>query len=294
MEAEILSTGIIDNDVLAFVTKWKSVVLELLNASHHVNFATYITIFTNFLPHGDVYSDIVSRARFHINHPYAYPDQPIDYNLFLYFADEVLQASQDNDRRVLQNKNAHAKNNNQRNGNSKGNNRSNGKDGGGTINSGLGTKDGGGTNSKDGNGSNHSSINSKMNVAHVAAPVPVPETRVVTSVPVVTTASSSSSSNDISRSAYNVQNSLKPLAASANLLDDLFTSDPITFASIISHGSTLLDSACTYHIIKDRAHFHSYNLEGALSVTTANSGSLKTLASGTPMVTILSLRFDTA
>ncbi|KAJ3837158.1 hypothetical protein F5878DRAFT_662346 [Lentinula raphanica] len=97
MEAEILSTGINDNDVLTFVTKWKSVVLELLNAGHVINFVTYITIFTNFLPRGDVYTDIISRARHHINHPYTYPDLPIDYNLFLYFADEVIRASQDND-----------------------------------------------------------------------------------------------------------------------------------------------------------------------------------------------------
>ncbi|KAJ3964077.1 hypothetical protein EV361DRAFT_981170 [Lentinula raphanica] len=92
MEAELFTTGINDNDVLTFVTKWKSTVLDLLNAGHFVNFTTYITIFTNFLPRGDVYSDIVSRARNHINYPHTHPNDPINYNFFLTLADEVLCA----------------------------------------------------------------------------------------------------------------------------------------------------------------------------------------------------------
>jgi len=50
-------------------------------------------------------------------------------------------------------------------------------------------------------------------------------------------------------------------------------------SSKITHNS-VLDSACTQHIIRDRSLFWSYDPAGAKSVGTANCGTLETLAAG--------------
>ena len=47
-----------------------------------------------------------------------------------------------------------------------------------------------------------------------------------------------------------------------------------------SRVNMLLDSGCSHHLIKNRSLFSTYDVSGATSVTTANCGSLNTLASG--------------
>ena len=58
---------------------------------------------------------------------------------------------------------------------------------------------------------------------------------------------------------------------------------PITPAYLVSSKITqnsVLDSACTQHIIHDRSLFWSYNPAGTKSVRTANCGTFETLAAG--------------
>lgn len=52
--------------------------------------------------------------------------------------------------------------------------------------------------------------------------------------------------------------------------------------SLVTQGryNSALDSACTNHIFRDRHLFHTYNIDGALPVKTANCGFLTTLAIG--------------
>ena len=58
-------------------------------------------------------------------------------------------------------------------------------------------------------------------------------------------------------------------------------------ASALPYNS-LLDSGCTHHIIRDHALFWDYNTTQAISVQTANCGSLSTLACGTVRFHVMS------
>jgi hypothetical protein len=51
--------------------------------------------------------------------------------------------------------------------------------------------------------------------------------------------------------------------------------------------NSALDSACTNHIFRDRTVFHTYNVDGAVSVKTANCGLLTTLAIGDVKIKLL-------
>ena len=59
------------------------------------------------------------------------------------------------------------------------------------------------------------------------------------------------------------------------------SADPLLALSSISQGyNAALDSACTNHIFRDRNVFHTYNVNGAVPVKTANCGILHTLGIG--------------
>jgi hypothetical protein len=51
-------------------------------------------------------------------------------------------------------------------------------------------------------------------------------------------------------------------------------------SSLSQSYNSVLDSACTNHIFRDRTVFHTYNADGAVPVKTANCGLLTTLAIG--------------
>ena len=51
---------------------------------------------------------------------------------------------------------------------------------------------------------------------------------------------------------------------------------PFAFNSITQTHNSALDSACTNHIFQDRDLFHTYNVDGAVPVKTANCGFLTT------------------
>jgi hypothetical protein len=55
---------------------------------------------------------------------------------------------------------------------------------------------------------------------------------------------------------------------------------PLVLSSISQGYNSALDSACTNHIFQDRHLFHTYNVDGATPVKTANCGFLTTLAIG--------------
>ena len=58
-----------------------------------------------------------------------------------------------------------------------------------------------------------------------------------------------------------------------------FDFDSAAFIALGNVYNTILDSGCTHHIIRDRARFRNY-AECALSVGTANCGSLDALGTG--------------
>ena len=58
------------------------------------------------------------------------------------------------------------------------------------------------------------------------------------------------------------------------------TGDPTLLAEVQSLFQALLDSACTYHIIKEKALFWTYHPDLSLEVSTASSGTLITKAQG--------------
>ena len=64
---------------------------------------------------------------------------------------------------------------------------------------------------------------------------------------------------------------------------------PSSGLSVLSDGhvTALLDSGCSQHIIKDRSLFSTYDISGATSVTMANCGSLRALASGDVSIRVL-------
>lgn len=63
-------------------------------------------------------------------------------------------------------------------------------------------------------------------------------------------------------------------------LEFIQKSSPVILASIESHFNSVLDSACTTHIIRDAKHFWTYHPELAVPVGTANCGILQTKARG--------------
>jgi hypothetical protein len=76
-------------------------------------------------------------------------------------------------------------------------------------------------------------------------------------------------SNDIILSTY-------VLSSIVTTLDDI----PLAFASLSQRFNSVLDSACTSHIIHDRQLFHTYDPDGSVAVKTANCGFLEMLAMG--------------
>src|ERR1700678_3223229 len=82
---------------------------------------------------------------------------------------------------------------------------------------------------------------------------------------------STNTSNDITLSTY----ALLSVSEISGLLDQ-----PFAFGTISQQYNTALDSACTNHIFHDRSLFHTYDIDGAVPVKTANCGFLTTLAVG--------------
>ncbi len=54
----------------------------------------------------------------------------------------------------------------------------------------------------------------------------------------------------------------------------------MAYVALTTRFRGLLNSSCTYHIICNRALFHSYNLSQAMDVNTACAGTLSTLGMG--------------
>ena len=76
-------------------------------------------------------------------------------------------------------------------------------------------------------------------------------------------------SNEISFSTY-----------AYSCISEILHDQPIALHALSATFNTALDSACTNHIFHDRNLFHTYDVAGAVSVKTANCGTLATLAIG--------------
>jgi hypothetical protein len=63
-------------------------------------------------------------------------------------------------------------------------------------------------------------------------------------------------------------------------LSEKLLDQPMAFKAISLDYNSALDSACTNHIFHDRSLFHTYSVDGAVSVKTANCGTLPALAIG--------------
>lgn len=71
------------------------------------------------------------------------------------------------------------------------------------------------------------------------------------------------------------------LAPDVFTLAELKVNNPSAFAAMTRKSLNLLDSGCTNHIVPGQRFFHTYNPGRAISVKTANTGSLVTQALGT-------------
>ena len=63
-------------------------------------------------------------------------------------------------------------------------------------------------------------------------------------------------------------------------ISEMLLDNPLAFKAISLDYNSALDSACTNHIFHDRTLFHTYNVDGAVSIKTANCGTLPALAIG--------------
>ena len=77
------------------------------------------------------------------------------------------------------------------------------------------------------------------------------------------------SSNEISFSTYALSS-----------ITELLPNERFALTSITHEYNSALDSACMNHIFRDRNVFHTYDINGAVPVKTANCGSLNTLGIG--------------
>ena len=82
------------------------------------------------------------------------------------------------------------------------------------------------------------------------------------------------SAESISYSSYAMSTIVKPHHSESTLIT------PAYLTSLNITQNSVLDSACTQHIICDKSLFWSYDPAGAKSVGTANCGTLETLAAG--------------
>ena len=87
--------------------------------------------------------------------------------------------------------------------------------------------------------------------------------------------------DDLFFEAYSVFNPLEFAFPVLTSLEDTSPSLPHAFIASALPYNSLLDSGCTHHIIRDCALFWDYDTTQAISVQTANCGSLSTLACGT-------------
>ncbi|THU84627.1 hypothetical protein K435DRAFT_806558 [Dendrothele bispora CBS 962.96] len=71
-----------------------------------------------------------------------------------------------------------------------------------------------------------------------------------------------------------------PSAMIGAVLDDWRSDCPDAFAAVISNFNVVLDSGANCHLIRDHSVFFSYDTSRSVSVRTANSSSLRTLACG--------------
>ncbi|PBK65755.1 hypothetical protein ARMSODRAFT_1022185 [Armillaria solidipes] len=67
---------------------------------------------------------------------------------------------------------------------------------------------------------------------------------------------------------------------------DMRNSDPKAYFAAIQVFKALLDSDTTHHIVNDHMLFHTYNVAGAVPITTANCGILTTKAMGEAQFTV--------
>ena len=86
--------------------------------------------------------------------------------------------------------------------------------------------------------------------------------------------------NEFAAMSLGVSNNIHISTYVLSSFSEIPTEQPFALSSISQGYNSALDSACTNHIFRDCNVFHTYNVDGALPVKTANCGILQTLGIG--------------
>ncbi|KAK7472851.1 hypothetical protein VKT23_000959 [Stygiomarasmius scandens] len=141
------------------------------------------------------------------------------------------------------------------------------------------------------NTSTTTSTNTKPPPAHALASTASPTSNTATSTPMTgkPTASKSSSTNAVPTtsgnikvaSAYSACVLSNPVYESSTTIGDLQHENLNLYSVMRTEYLNLLDSAATFHLIKDKSHFITFDPAGSRDVGTANCGILQTTGMGT-------------
>ena len=85
-------------------------------------------------------------------------------------------------------------------------------------------------------------------------------------------------SNEFAALSLNISNEIDFSTYVFSSFPEILFDQSLAFNTISVGYNSALDSACTNHIFHDRNVFHTYNVDGAVSVKTANCGTLPALA----------------
>ncbi|KAE9403053.1 hypothetical protein BT96DRAFT_1083336 [Gymnopus androsaceus JB14] len=292
IQDKILSTQIVNGDVGKFIQVWSSGLSQLRGYNYNIPWPTILTRFIQNFPNGNRYAIAANKCQEALDSPGSIPSR----EMFDAFAIKLTQAESlskallqlarttriiieiSNRIRVAKLVVASA---------GMGVEMEAGCEWGANGGANGGGKDTITNNSKQGTTTNNTNTNQRQNNpgTRTTAMASITEPSTVPDVPLDTTSAPLGASNIITCQSYPARSFESFSALSSDLHSDTLQSiklgDPVVFALIIGSAPTLLDSACTNHIVRDRQFFFMYDTGGATDVTTANAGTLAARASGT-------------
>ncbi|KAE9388866.1 hypothetical protein BT96DRAFT_947305 [Gymnopus androsaceus JB14] len=263
---DVLNTCVVNSDIFKFITDWSSGLTTLGGFGYTIPWVTILNRFIQHFPSGLRYVLATNECQKLLNNPLAIPS----HVMFDNFAQKLINA-QNQTNLHNNNNNRSGSNQNQQQQQQQGTST---RRGNGNMN--TNTNHNRNTNTTTSTSTNHrptamialSSNASTLQAVPVLSPV-LPSCTVV---------------NDTTSQLYPASFHKSFVALSADIHPiplNLKLEDPVAFALVLHDAPTLLDSACTHHIIRDSRFFSTFDPGGAMEVTTANAGKLLTCASGT-------------
>jgi hypothetical protein len=92
--------------------------------------------------------------------------------------------------------------------------------------------------------------------------------------------------NEFAAMSINIPNEIHFSSYALSSITEILPDHFLAMGSISQSYNSALDSACTNHIFRDRNLFHTYSIDDAVPVKTANCGVLNTLGMGTIKVNL--------